>query len=62
MIKLLKEFIAAKREKEDSNEEEPDMIVEENHITVNKECKEETRLMEDIKAIQEEETKLLNSN
>ena len=37
--------------KEDSNEEEPDMIVEENHITKNKEYKEEARLMEDIKAI-----------
>ena len=37
-------------------------MVEENHITVNKEYKEEARLMEDIKAIQEEETKSLNSN
>ena len=48
--------------KEDSNEEELDMIVEENHITENKEYKEEARLMEDIKAIQEEESKSLNSN
>jgi len=38
------------------------MIVEENHITENKEYKEETRLIEDIKAIQEEESKSLNSN
>ena len=48
--------------KEDSNEEEPDMIVEENYITENKEYKEEARLMEDIKEIQEEESKSLNSN
>ena len=38
------------------------MIVEENHITKNKEYKEEARLIEDIKAIQEEETEILNSN
>ena len=37
--------------KVDSNEEELDMIVEENHITENKEYKEEARLIEDIKAI-----------
>ena len=48
--------------KVDSNEEKPDMIVEENHTTKNKEYKEEARLMEDIKAIQEEETETLNSN
>jgi hypothetical protein len=48
--------------KVDSYEEEPDMIVEENHITENKDYKEETRLMEDVKVIQEEETETLNSD
>ena len=48
--------------KEDSNEEEPNMIVEENHTTENKEYKEEARLIKDIKAIQKEETETLNSN
>ena len=38
------------------------MMVEENHITENKEYKEEARLIEDIKAIQEKETEILNSN